>query len=96
MKNTKLNIFFIVIALCANMFLLFDSLDLFYCYNFTNILFCFMYPEWVLLVKALLGFIGICISMLLYKCKIGFRLFLITTLVIWLIVFAIHIFSIMH
>jgi hypothetical protein len=39
----------------------------------------------VLFVNALLGIIGIAISILLYKGKVGVKLFVIATLVIWLI-----------
>jgi len=88
MKNGKMNKVFGIIAICINTLLLFKTFYLLYCYNFTNILFFFMYPNWTLLVNALLGTIGIYISILLYKGIIRFKLFLILILLIWLITFA--------
>jgi len=44
-----------------------------------------MYPNWVLIVNALLGIFGIFISILLCKEKIGFKLFSIITPMIWLV-----------
>jgi len=44
-----------------------------------------MYSNLILFVNALLGIVGIIISIFLYKGKIGVKLFLIATLTIWLI-----------
>ena len=87
MKHYKANRIIGLVTVCINSLLLFKSLYLYYLYNFTNILFLFMYPTWVLLVNALLGIIGVYLSILLYKRKIGIKIFLIVTLAIWFIIF---------
>ena len=86
MKNHKRNKILGVVAICMNSLLVLDSLYLYYLYNFTNgLLFLFMYPNWVLLLNALFGIIGIYISILLFKNRIGIKLFLIVTLALWLV-----------
>ena len=45
-----------------NTYLIFDSLYLIYLYHFTSILFMFMYPDWVLVLNAILGLLGIFIG----------------------------------
>jgi len=46
-----------------------------------------MYPNWVVLVNALFGLIGIFMSIMIYIKKVSVKLFLIGTLLLWLIVF---------
>lgn len=77
-----------LIGMVISLLLIIDSLRWFYLYNFTSILFCFMYPNWVVVTDAYLGLVGFYISLLLYKGGIKLRLFLILTLLIWLVVFA--------
>ena len=72
-----------LIAICINVLLVLESIYLLYAHNFTGILFLFMYPNWVLVINALLGIIGIYISMLLFKNMIGIKLFLILIFVLW-------------
>ena len=58
-------------------------LYLFYAYNFTDALFLFMYPHWVILLSLVLATIGIFTSLFLYRGKIRMKLFLfITSLII--------------
>jgi len=96
MKNYKRNKMFGVIAICINSLLVLNSFYWLYAYNFTSALWLIMYPNWVLLVNAFLGIIGIYISMLLYNGKIGIKLFLTLILAIWLITFSNYFFSIMY
>ena len=85
MKNYNVNKILGLITICINSLLVFYSFYLYYLYNFTSgLLFLFKYPNWVLLVNALLGVVGISISILLYKKIIGIKLFLIVKLVLWL------------
>ena len=83
MKGYKMNKILGLIAICINVLLVLESIYLLYAYNFTGILFLFMYPNWVLVINALLGIIGIYISILLFKNMIGIKLFLILTFVLW-------------
>lgn len=85
-KNIK-NKILGLITICINVSLLYFSLDLYYGYNFTNNLYLFMYPNWVVLVNALFGLIGIFMSIMIYIKKVSVKLFLIGTLLLWLIVF---------
>ena len=96
MKKSKRNKIIGLIAICINALLVFAPLRLLYLYNFTNLLFLVMYPTWVLLINALLGIIGIYISILLCKGKTGIKPFLIATLAIWSITFASYVFWIMY
>ncbi len=84
MKKSKTYKVIGIIAVCINIFVLFDSIYLYYSYNFTGKLYMFMYPNHVLLIDALIGIIGISISVMLYKKIVGIRLFLIVIAVLWL------------
>ena len=94
MDNRKINKVFGIVAICISALLLFKSFYLLYCYNFTSILFLFMYQNWMLLINAVFGTIGIYISILLYKEKIRFRLFLILIILIWILAFVSYVFPI--
>lgn len=83
MKSHKINKILGLVAIGINVLFVFKSLYLLYVYNFTGILFLFMYPNWVLVINALLGIIGIYISILLFKNMIGIKLSLILTFVLW-------------
>lgn len=85
MKKYKTNKILGLITICINILLFFKSLYLLFVYNFTDRLFLFMYPNWVLLINALLGIIGAYIALFLFKNMIGIKLFLIVTLVLWFI-----------
>ena len=76
-----------LVVICINVLLLIQSLYLLYAYNLTNRLFLFMYPNWVLLINALLAVIGNYTPIPVIKNKIGLKTFLKTTLLFWLIVF---------
>ena len=76
-----------LVVICINVLLLIQSLYLLYAYNLTNRLFLFMYPNWVLLINALLAVIGNYTPILVIKNKIGLKTFLKTTFLFWLIVF---------
>lgn len=75
------------LAIVGNSFILFRSIYLLYCYSFTSKIFLFKYPNWILFKDALLGFIGIYISILLYKDIIRLNSFLVMLLLIWLLCF---------
>ena len=65
-----------LVVICINVLLLIQSLYLLYAYNLTNRLFLFMYPNWVLLINALLAVIGNYTPILVIKNKIGLKTFL--------------------
>jgi hypothetical protein len=78
-----------------NVLLIFDALRLLYAYNFTNMLFLFMYSNRMLLANTIFGIIGIFISIMLYKGAISVRLFLVVTLALWLLILSNYFFP-MH
>jgi len=45
-----------------------------------------MFPYWLLLINALLGMLGISLSIMLYKGVIALKWFLILTGILWLII----------
>ena len=94
MRNVKRNKTLGIVAICINVLLLLNSIYLLYAYSFTDRLFLFMYPNWVLLVNASLGMVGIYISILLFRNKIGLKLFLITTILFWLVALSNYFFPI--
>jgi hypothetical protein len=85
MKNAKINKMLGIITICVNVLLLFHALYLYYCYNFTDKLFLFMFPNWVLLINTLLGIVGVFLSIMLYKKVISIKLFSIVIFLLWLV-----------
>jgi len=83
MKKEKTHKIIGIIAACINTLILINSVYLYYCYNFTGKLYMYMYPNHVLLINALIGVVGLSISVMLYKNKVRFMLFLIITMVLW-------------
>ncbi len=77
-----------------NAFIVIVSLVLFCLYSFSGKLFLFMYPNWVLLVNALLGAIGLSISVLFCKRRIGFRIFALLILLVWIFPFVSYVLGI--
>jgi len=71
------------IGVCINAWLVFAALRSYY---LLNLVYCTC-QNWVLFATALFGVIGIYVSILLLKERIRIKVFLITTLVIWLIIF---------
>ncbi len=74
------------ISVLINTLIIFLSIYLYYSYNFSGNLYYVMIPNYVLLINALIGIIGIIISVMLIRKIVGIRLFLILTAVLWLVV----------
>jgi hypothetical protein len=94
MKNIKISKILGIITMCINVLLLIDTLYMYYRYNFTNLLFLFKYPNWMLLINAVLGIIGISMSIMLYKKAVSIKLFLIVTLSLWFVILSNYCFPI--
>ncbi len=56
-----------------NAFWIWDNLYLLYQYNYTGILWLFMYPEWTLILNSVLGILGIIIGIRLVRHKLKLR-----------------------
>ena len=75
-----------LIVMCIDILILLNQAYLLYAYNFTERLFLFMYPYWVLLTNAALLCAGIVLSIRLLRDRIKLRPFLFLTILIWVIV----------
>lgn len=75
-----------LIVMCIDILILSRQAYLLYAYNFTDRLFLFMYPYWVLLTNAALLCAGIVLSIMLLRGRIKLRPFLFLTILIWVIV----------
>ena len=51
-----------LIIIAVNLYWIWDNLFLMYQYRFTGILWLFMYPDWVLILNAILGLLGTKVS----------------------------------
>ncbi len=63
-----------MIMIFFNLYWIWFSMHLWYLYNYTDILFLFMYPDWVLYFNSGLGLIGILIGIGIVKVKIKIKL----------------------
>lgn len=68
-KETKNKIIGIII-LIVNVIWTGHWIWVFYGYHFTNILWFYMYPDWILILNMIIGLIGIAIGIQLIKDKI--------------------------
>ena len=75
-----------LIVMCIDILILLNQAYLLYAYNFTDRLFLFMYPYWVLLTNAALLCAGIVLSIMLLRGRIKLKSFLLLTILIWIIV----------
>ena len=75
-----------LIVMCNDILILSNQAYLLYAYHFTDSLFLFMYPNWVLLTNAALLCVGIVLSIMLLKGRIKLKPLLLLTILIWVIV----------
>lgn len=75
-----------LIVICIDILILTSQAFFLYAYNFTDRLFLFMYPNWILLTNAALLCAGIVMSIMLLRGRIKLKLFLLLTILIWIIV----------
>ena len=88
MTKNKLIIFCGTLAIVIYSFLLLLTIRLFYLYNFRyDILFLVKYPNWVLIIDAVLEIVGICLSVFLLSNKIRLKLYVIITILIFILLY---------
>ena len=75
-----------LIVICIDILILTSQAFFLYAYNFTERLFLFMYPNWILLTNAALLCAGIVLSIMLLRGRIKLKPFLLLTIPIWIIV----------
>ena len=85
MKNWKTNKIVGIVTLCINILFLVNPICMEYCYRFPRLLFMFLIPFEHLLINALLGIVGISMSIMLYKGVVALKWFLILILVLWIV-----------
>lgn len=66
-KRKKWNLIIGWIIVAINLYWIWDNLFLMYQYRYAGVLWMFMYPDWVLILNAVLGLIGICIGINLIR-----------------------------
>jgi uncharacterized membrane protein YsdA (DUF1294 family) len=59
-----------------------DNLYLLYQYNYTGILWLFMYPEWTLILNSILGILGMIIGIGLIRHKLKIKKGIISTVLL--------------
>lgn len=75
-----------IVVTCANLILLYQMIFLYYGYNYSDNLYGFMYPNWVLLLNSLFGVLGIFAPYLFYKKRINILYYSIITIVLWFMI----------
>ena len=75
-----------LIVMCIDILILSNQAYLLYAYHFTDSLFLFMYPNWILLTNAALLCAGIVLSIMLLRSRIKLKPFLLLTILIWVII----------
>lgn len=94
MKNTITYKAIGIISAIINILILVHSIYLYYSYHFSGKLFYVMIPDYVLLLNAIIGIIGIFISVMLYKMKVGILLYAIVTTILWFFALSNYLFPI--
>lgn len=61
------------IIVAINLFWIWDNLFLMYQYRYSGVLWMFMYPDWVLILNAVFGLIGIYIGINLIRQRIKIK-----------------------
>jgi len=77
MKNQpdrqKRNLIIGWIIVAINLYWIWDNLFLMYQYRYSGVLWMFMYPDWVLILNAVLGLIGIYIGINLIRQRMKIK-----------------------
>jgi hypothetical protein len=72
-NKNKWNLIVGLIIIAVNLYWIWDNLYLMYQYRITGILWLFMYPDWVLILNAIFGLIGILIGTNLFRQKMKIK-----------------------
>ena len=72
MKN-KINTVLGLVQIGLSVIWIYQMISLFYYYHYTDILFAFMYPDWVLFMNILLCSVNIFYGVKLIRNKISFK-----------------------
>ncbi len=70
-RKKNLIIGWIIVAI--NLYWIWDNLFLMYQYRYSGVLWLFMYPDWVLILNAVLGLIGIYIGINLIRQRMKIK-----------------------
>lgn len=94
LDRQKWNLMIGWIIVAINLYWIWDNLFLMYQYSYAGVLWMFMYPDWVLILNAVLGLIGIYIGVNLIRQRMKLKyaiiingfLFIFGVLIKWCIV----------
>lgn len=93
MKLKKINIIIGSFIILISLLWIYFFAHLLYAYQFNKeILWLFMYPNWVLIVNIIIGIIGIIIGILLIKNKLSIRKSSLIVIIILIVGFFFHFF----
>jgi len=71
-----------LIIILINIYWIWDNLYLLYQYNYSGLLWLFMYPEWTLILNSVLGLLGIIIGIRLILHKLTLKKGIITSVLL--------------
>ena len=71
--KTNWNLITGLILLFINAYWIWDNLYLLYLYHYSSILFSIMFPDWILIVNAILGLFGVIIGFKVIRKKMKIR-----------------------
>ena len=69
----NINVIFGIIQIILSAFWIYEMALLYYKYHFTNILFAFMYPDWVLILNIILSIISLFFGIKLTMNRISIK-----------------------
>ena len=72
-NKNKWNLLVGLIIIAVNLYWIWDNLYLMYQYRIAGILWLFMYPDWVLILNAIFGLVGILIGTNLIRQKMKIK-----------------------
>ena len=81
--------------ICVSILILLHSAYMYYCYNFTNLLFLFKIPNYILFSNAIFGMIGIFISVKFLTGKMRGKLYSLLIAILSLVTLSNYLFPIM-
>ncbi|WP_196886416.1 hypothetical protein [Aureivirga sp. CE67] len=62
-----------IIEILISAYWIYNNIELYYEYHYTDILFMFMYPDWVLFSNIIIGLLGIINALFLIRLKTSIK-----------------------
>ena len=71
-----------LIIIVCNLFWIWIHLNLFYLYNYAEILIFMPYPNWILILNSIIGIVGVCLGLSVIRKKIKIKLGILINIII--------------